>query len=107
MKERPSQPPPRRASSYIHTVSLGLVLIGGALAWNFVALIVSSHGPCTDAEIRDAIQLFMAAAGLVAGVVAVYAAASGTRWRRVAWAASAEALLFALWFVQVFAICPG
>lgn len=109
--EQPHERPPspsshRRASRYLGAFGLGLVLVAGGLFWNFIAFIASSHGPCTDAGIRDAIQLFTAAGGLIAGLAAV-AAAVGARWRRAAWAAGVEVLLLALWFVQVFAICPG
>ncbi len=87
-------------------LGVGSLVLAFALFWSYGALVVSSHGPCTYADTRDAIQLLTAGAGLVAGVVAA-ASAFCARWRRAAWAGGVQMLLLALWFVEVFAICPG
>jgi hypothetical protein len=87
--------------------SFALALIALALFFGWAALVASSHGPCTGAgTVLNAIQLLAAAASLVAAIVAVIALFRA-RWRRAAWAAGAQLLLLTLWFLHVFAICPG
>lgn len=90
-----------------HVFSFALALIGLALFFSWAALVASSHGPCTGAgTVLNAIQLLTAAAGLVAAIIAVLALFRA-QWRRAAWAAGAQLLLLTLWFLHVFAICPG
>lgn len=87
--------------------SFAFALIGLALFFSWAALVGSSHGPCTGAgTVLNAIQLLTAAAGLVAAIIAVLALFRA-QWRRAAWAAGAQLLLLTLWFLHVFAICPG